>query len=48
MRVDAEGGLGEMNTESLQREGEAYVKDAYGGSDVEIRGCVGQINLEVV
>jgi hypothetical protein len=48
VRVDAEGGLGEMNTESLQREGEAYVNDAYGGSDVEIRGGVGQIYLEVV
>jgi hypothetical protein len=46
------GGLGEINTEDLQREGEAYVNDAYGDSDVtldvDIRGGVGQINLEVV
>jgi uncharacterized protein DUF2154 len=52
VRVDAEGGLGEINTERLQREGEAYVHDAYGDSevtlDVDIRGVVGQINLEVV
>jgi hypothetical protein len=52
VRVDAEGGLGEINTEGLQREGEAYVNDAYGDSDVtldvDIRGGVGQINLEVV
>ena len=37
-----------MNIESLQREGEACVNDAYGDSDVDIRGGVGQINLEVV
>jgi N-terminal domain of toast_rack, DUF2154 len=52
VRVDAEGGLGEINTEALQRRGEAYVNDAYGDSDVtldvDIRGGVGQINLEVV
>ncbi len=52
VRVDAEGGLVEINTEGLQREGEAYENDAYGDSDVtldvDIRGGVGQINLEVV
>jgi len=52
VRVNAEGGLGEINAEGLQREGEAYVNDAYGDSDVtldvDVRGGVGQINLEVV
>jgi len=52
VRVTAEGGLGRINAEGLQREGEAYVNDAYGGSDVnlevEVRGGVGEINLEVV
>jgi hypothetical protein len=52
VRVDAEGGLGEINAEGLQREGDSYVNDAYGDSDVtldvDVRGGVGQINLEVV
>jgi hypothetical protein len=52
VRVEAQGGLGEINAEGLQREGEAYVNDAYGDSevtlDVDIQGGVGQINLEVV
>jgi hypothetical protein len=52
VRVRAEGGLGKINAEGLQREGEAYVNDAYGGSDVtlnvDVRGGVGSINLEVV
>jgi hypothetical protein len=52
VRVSAEGGLDEINAEGLQREGEAYVNDAYGDSDitldVDVRGGVGQINLEVV
>jgi hypothetical protein len=52
VRVDAEGGLGEINTEALQKEREAYVNDACGDSDLtldaDIRGVVGQINLEVV
>jgi hypothetical protein len=51
-RVTAEGGLGKINAEGFQREGEAYVNDVYGDSDVnlevEVRGGVGQINLEVV
>src|ERR671910_471580 len=51
-RVEAQGGLGEINAEGLQKEGEAYVNDAYGDSevtlDVDIQGGVGQINLEVV
>ena len=52
VRVRAEGGLGKINAESFQREGEAYVNDAYGDSDVslnvDVRGGVGTINLEVV
>ena len=52
VRVEAQGGLGEINAEGLQMEGEAYVNDAYGDSevslDVDIQGGVGQINLEVV
>jgi uncharacterized protein DUF2154 len=51
-RVRAEGGLGKINAEGLQREGDSYVNDAYGNSDVtldvDVQGGVGQINLEVV
>jgi hypothetical protein len=52
VRVKAEGSLGKINAEGFQREGEAYVNDAYGDSDVtldvDVRGGVGQINLKVV
>ncbi len=52
VRVRAEGGLGKIDAEGFRREGEAYVNDAYGDSDVsldvDVRGCVGSINLEVV
>jgi hypothetical protein len=52
VRVRAEGGLGKINAEGFHREGEAYVNDAYGDSDVslnvDVRGGVGSINLEVV
>jgi hypothetical protein len=52
VRVRAEGGLGKINAEGFEREGEAYVNDAYGDSDVslnvDVRGGVGSINLEVV
>ena len=52
VRVEAQGGLGQINAEGLQKEGEAYINDAYGDSevtlDVDIQGGVGQINLEVV
>jgi hypothetical protein len=34
VRVRAEGGLGKINAEGLQREGDSYVNDAYGDSDV--------------
>jgi hypothetical protein len=52
VRARAEGGLGKINAEGLQREGDSYVNDAFGDSevtlDVDIQGGVGQINLEVV
>ena len=52
VRVRAEGGLGKINAEGFRREGEAYVNGAYGDSDVtlevDVRGGVGSINLEVV
>lgn len=52
VRVIAKGGLGRINAEGLQREGDAYVNDAYGDSDVtldvDVQGGVGEINLEVV
>lgn len=41
-----------VNAEGPQREGDAHVNDAYGDSDVtldvDVRGGVGKINLEVV
>jgi N-terminal domain of toast_rack, DUF2154 len=52
VRVNAQGGLGQINAEGLRSEGEAYVNDAYGDSDVtlevDVRGGIGEINLEVV
>ena len=52
VRAKAAGGLGAINAEGLQKEGQAYVNDAYGDSDVTLRldvqGGVGEINLEVV
>ncbi len=52
MRVNAGTRLGRVNTDGLQKEGEAYVNGAYGDSDatleVDVSGGVGQINLKVV
>jgi hypothetical protein len=52
VRVRAEGGLGKINAEGFRREGEAYVNDAYGDSnvtlEVDVQGGVGSINLGVV
>jgi hypothetical protein len=52
VRVRAQGGLGKINAGGLQREGDSYVNDAYGASDVslevDVQGGIGQINLEVV
>jgi len=51
-RVRAEGGLGKINAEGLDKEGDSYVNGAYGDSDasldVQVQGGVGEINLEVV
>jgi hypothetical protein len=52
VRARAEGGLGKINAKGLQREGNSYVNDAYGNSDVtldvDVQGGVGEINLKVV
>ena len=52
VRVDAGTRLGRVNADGLRREGQTYVNDAYGDSDVtlevEVKGGAGQINLEVV
>ena len=52
VRAKAEGGIGKIKAKGFQREGEAYVNDAYGDSDVtvdiDVQGGVGEINLEVV
>jgi hypothetical protein len=52
VKAKADGGLGKINAEGLKKVGDAYVNDAYGESDVtldvDVRGGVGQINLEVV
>ena len=52
VRARAQGGLGNINAEGLHKQGDAYVNDAYGDSDVtlevDVQGGVGEINLEVV
>jgi predicted membrane protein len=52
VKAKAQGGLGKINAEGLERVGDSYVNDAYGESDVtlnvDVQGGVGQINLEVV
>jgi hypothetical protein len=52
VKAKAEGGLGKINAEGLERVGDSYVNDAYGESDVNlnvvVQGGVGEINLEVV
>jgi len=52
VKAKAEGCLGKINAEGLQRVGDSYVNDAYGESDVtlkvDVQGGVGEINLEVV
>ena len=52
VKANAEGGLGKINTEGLQKVGGSYVNEAYGESDVnlnvDVQGGVGEINLEVV
>jgi hypothetical protein len=52
VRARARGGLGNINAKGLKKEGDSYVNDSYGDSDVtlevDVQGGVGQINLEVV
>jgi hypothetical protein len=52
VKAKAQGGLGKINAEGLERVGDSYVNDAYGESDVtlnvDVQGGVGEINLEVV
>jgi hypothetical protein len=52
VKAKAEGCLGKINAEGLQRVGDSYVNDAYRESDVtlkvDVQGGVGEINLEVV
>jgi hypothetical protein len=52
VKAKAQGGLGKIDAEGLERVGNSYVNDAYGESDVtlsgNVQGGVGEINLEVV
>jgi hypothetical protein len=52
VKAKAEGGLGKVNAEGLEKVGDSYVNDAYGESDVtlsvDVQGGVGEINLQVV
>jgi hypothetical protein len=51
VRVDVERGISDTDTRGLSRDGDDYVNDAYGESEVtlriEIDAGIGQINLEV-
>ena len=51
VRVDAEGGIGEINASGLRQDGNTYTNEAYGSSDatlsIDFEGGVGQVNLEV-
>jgi hypothetical protein len=51
VRVAAKGGLGNIDTRGLTKDGSYYVNDAYGKSDVTVditvEGGIGDINLEV-
>jgi hypothetical protein len=51
VHVIAQGGLGAINASGFQKQGDAYVNDAYGKSPVtlkiEVEGGVGEINLEL-
>lgn len=51
VKVKAVGGLGEINTSGLTKDGDFYVNDAFGKSDVtlfiDVKGGVGEINLKV-
>lgn len=49
VRVQASGGLGSINANGLQRDGDAYINTAYGKTpatiNLTIEGGIGQINL---
>ena len=51
VHVVAQGGIGAINASGFQKQGDAYVNDAYGKSPVtlqiEVEGGVGEINLEL-
>lgn len=51
VHVVAQGGLGAINANGFQKQGDAYVNDQYGKSPVtlriEVEGGVGEINLEL-
>jgi hypothetical protein len=51
VRVDVEGGIGDIDARGLTKDDQQYVNDAYGESEVtlrvEIRAGIGKINLEV-
>lgn len=51
VRVEVQGGLGTVNASGFTKEGNAYVNDAYGQSDVtlriDVKAGAGAINLEL-
>ena len=51
VRVDVEIGIGQVKASGLTKDGDYYVNDAYGESDVSMRidigGGVGEVNLEL-
>jgi len=51
VRVDVQGGLGKVNASGLKKDGDAYVNDAYGESEVTLRidvqAGLGAIDLEL-
>ena len=51
VHVIAHGGIGAINASGFQRQGEAYVNEAYGKSpitlNIEVEGGVGEIDLEM-
>jgi predicted membrane protein len=51
VKAEISGGLGEVNVSGLTKDGDVYVNDAYGKSDVtitlDVEGGVGEITLQV-
>ncbi len=51
VKAEVRGGLGELNVSGLTKDGDVYVNDAYGESDVtitlDVEGGVGGITLQV-